>query len=202
MTSLTWRKLRLYAQLQEYVSEPDELITLLQQAQKAVLSGSFILNLMLPVANLFVVKNLDFVITSRDDMNMLVEYFVRENYISTNRSYESWSSYNVCVQYMNKPDNCFYIRLLFHEGNLPKHVIVMFDFTFLMNYYNGTNIFCAFEQHISSQHGQLVNRQHLLLQRIKKYVDRGFAITINNTFVLERFLNTNIKFKKIRKIVF
>ena len=70
----------------------------------------------------------------------------------------------------------------------PIDVIKNFDFTFCENWYDGENIYMVHPDHVKSKHGFLENNylkllfdgNPILINRIKKYIGRGFKFNINN----------------------
>lgn len=70
----------------------------------------------------------------------------------------------------------------------PVEVVKNFDLTFCENWYDGDNVWMAYPDHVKSKSGFLENHyldilftgNPVLINRMKKYIDRGFKISINN----------------------
>jgi len=61
----------------------------------------------------------------------------------------------------------------------PHEAICLYDFTFLMNYYDGANVYSAFPTDVETKKGKVFNINTLTQNRIKKYAKRGFEILVD-----------------------
>jgi hypothetical protein len=75
-----------------------------------------------------------------------------------------------------------------NSDRLPTDVIKNFDLTFCENWYDGETVYMAYPEHVKTKHGFLENHylnlyyqgNMVLKKRMKKYIDRGFTISIHN----------------------
>jgi len=74
------------------------------------------------------------------------------------------------------------------EDRTPVVVVKNFDLTFCENWYDGENLFMTHPEHVKTKHGFLENHylkllysgNPVLINRMKKYIGRGFRVSINN----------------------
>ncbi len=70
----------------------------------------------------------------------------------------------------------------------PTDVVKNFDLTFCENWYDGENVYMAHADHVKTKHGFLENHylgilfsgNPVLINRMKKYISRGFRVSIKN----------------------
>jgi len=75
-----------------------------------------------------------------------------------------------------------------NEDRTPVDVVKNFDLTFCENWYDGENIWMVYPNHVKTKAGFLENHylnilftgNPVLIGRMKKYIGRGFKISINN----------------------
>ncbi len=75
-----------------------------------------------------------------------------------------------------------------NSNTTPVNVVRNFDLTFCENWYDGTNVFMTYPEHVKTKKGFLENdylnllftRNPVLINRVKKYITRGFRVSINN----------------------
>lgn len=75
-----------------------------------------------------------------------------------------------------------------NSDRTPIDVVKNFDLTFCENWYDGENIFMTYPEHVKTKSGFLENHylnilfsaNPVLINRMKKYINRGFKININN----------------------
>lgn len=75
-----------------------------------------------------------------------------------------------------------------NSDRTPIHVVKNFDLTFCENWYDGKMVYMTYPEHVKTKSGFLENhylhilfaRNPVLLGRMKKYIKRGFKISINN----------------------
>ncbi len=74
------------------------------------------------------------------------------------------------------------------DDRTPVDVIKNTDLTFCENWYDGKNVYMVYPQEVFSKYGFVENaylgllfkKDPILMRRIKKYIDRGFQISIHN----------------------
>ncbi len=75
-----------------------------------------------------------------------------------------------------------------NSDRTPVDIVKNFDLTFCENWYDGTNVYMTYPEHVKTKKGFLENHylnilytgNPVLLNRIKKYIKRGFRVSINN----------------------
>jgi len=75
-----------------------------------------------------------------------------------------------------------------NEDRTPIDVVKNFDLTFCENWYDGENVWMTYPEHVKTKAGFLENHylnilftgNPVLIGRMKKYIRRGFKISINN----------------------
>ena len=75
-----------------------------------------------------------------------------------------------------------------NDDRFPSDVIKNSDLTFCENWYDGKNIFMTYPEHVEKKNGFLENHylsllysgNPILIKRMKKYIERGFKININD----------------------
>jgi ABC-type antimicrobial peptide transport system permease subunit len=83
------------------------------------------------------------------------------------------------------------------EGVLsPDEAICLYDFTFLMNYYDGANVCSAFPADVETKKGKVFNIKTLNNKRITKYIKRGFKILIDEYSLINKSIE-DVDFKLI-----
>ena len=96
------------------------------------------------------------------------------------------------------------------DDRTPKDVVQNFDLTFCENWYDGENVFMTYPEHVKTKHGFLENHylkllfegSPVLINRMKKYIGRGFRISIYNPVTkkdknVTKNILTNTFFQKI-----
>jgi hypothetical protein len=94
-----------------------------------------------------------------------------------------------------------------NSDRLPTDVIKNFDLTFCENWYDGKTVYMAYPEHVKTKHGFLENHylnlyyqgNMVLKKRMKKYIDRGFKISIHNPATKT---NENITEKIVQEFIF
>jgi len=92
----------------------------------------------------------------------------------------------------------------------PKDVVQNFDLTFCENWYDGENVYMTYPEHVKTKKGFLENHylkllfegSQVLINRMKKYIRRGFRVSINNPVTkkgknVTKNILTNTFFQKI-----
>lgn len=164
----------------------------------AVVSGSVALRLLLGEGNYdnkdYDNSDLDIYVGSEVQHQGVVAHFIKEG--------SSWSVSSVrdgdypmitkhfmyTTTLLNSVTNkkvqvCMVVHKLADDEEVelsPQEAICLFDFTFLMNCYDGENVFSAFPADIRTKKGKVFNIQTLDPKRIIKYAERGFQILIDN----------------------
>jgi hypothetical protein len=75
-----------------------------------------------------------------------------------------------------------------NSDRTPIDVVKNFDLTFCENWYDGENVYMTYPEHVKTKHGFLENHylnilfsgNPVLINRMKKYIQRGFKISIHN----------------------
>ena len=92
----------------------------------------------------------------------------------------------------------------------PKDVVQNFDLTFCENWYDGENVYMTYPEHVKTKKGFLENHylkllfegSQVLINRMKKYIRRGFRVSIHNPVTkkdknVTKNILTNTFFQKI-----
>jgi len=196
--------------LKEYIGDNDDNIEEFNNMLKencAAVSGSFALRLLINDDDNnrhYDESDMDIYVGDHDHSYGVIGYLETSGWhvtAETNSSYPMTHQYTMHMTTLvhnttNKKIQVCMIEME-EEGILSPHeAICLYDFTFLMNYYDGANVCSAFPADVETKIGKVFSIKTLSNKRITKYVKRGFKILIDESSLINKSIE-DVDFKLI-----
>ena len=158
----------------------------------AIISGSFVLRLLTDNDKEYNTSDMD-VYVNNCNFKKLSNFMLKCNYVITdcsiNVTADDTTVYKddfAVTTFVKKQAVVQICRVV--DGKNVTHSLRSYDFTFLINYYDGISVYSAFPEHIINRSGSGFDIKRLNVSRIIKYIKRGFTITINNDSLKDKNL--------------